>query len=77
MLTAHLMRHVMDEDRVGEIDYLIGDDAYKKSWMDRRQERWGLVAYNPLSLRGTMGLLKTAAGALTEPWRKKATAALG
>jgi CelD/BcsL family acetyltransferase involved in cellulose biosynthesis len=69
VLTAHLMRHAIDEDRVQEIDYLIGDDEYKKSWMDRRQERWGLMGYNPLTLRGLAGSLVTAASGLTAPWR--------
>jgi CelD/BcsL family acetyltransferase involved in cellulose biosynthesis len=55
LLTAHLMRHVLDEDKVGEVDYLIGDDAYKKDWMNQRRERWGIVAYNLASLRGLVG----------------------
>ncbi|MEI7785002.1 MAG: GNAT family N-acetyltransferase [Betaproteobacteria bacterium] len=69
VLTAHLMRHAIDEDRVKEVDYLIGDDEYKKSWMDRRQERWGLLGYKPLTLRGLAGSLVTVARGLTAPWR--------
>ena len=72
VLTAHLMRHAINEDRVQVIDYLIGDDEYKKSWMDRRQELWGLVGYNPLTLRGLAGSLATAASGLTAPWRGSA-----
>lgn len=56
LLTAHLMQHVMDNDRVSEVDYLIGDDAYKQSWMTHRRERWGLVAYNPKTWSGFWGL---------------------
>lgn len=47
VLTAALMRHVMEQDRVLEVDYLSGDDAYKRDWMAQRRERVGLVAFDP------------------------------
>lgn len=47
VLTAHLLQHVIDHDKVVEVDFLIGDDEYKKMWMSNRRERWGIVAYNP------------------------------
>jgi hypothetical protein len=43
VLWAHMFRHALDVDRVVEIDYLTGDDAYKKSWMTHRRERIGLM----------------------------------
>ena len=46
ILSAHLMEHVIDVDKVHEVDYLTGDDAYKKDWMSDRRERWGIVAFN-------------------------------
>lgn len=52
VLTAALMAHVMDQDRVREVDYLTGDDAYKRDWMSHRRERIGLVAFDPRRLRG-------------------------
>ena len=42
VLTAMLMEHVLDHDHATVVDYLIGDDAYKRQWMNHRQERWGL-----------------------------------
>ena len=57
VLTAHLMRQALDEDRVEEIDYLTGDDPYKKGWMSHRRERSGLLACNLRTVRG----LSTAA----------------
>lgn len=60
LLTAMLMEQVISVDRVKEVDYLIGDDAYKKSWMNQRRERWGIVAYNRKSLGGLLGLTKEA-----------------
>jgi hypothetical protein len=55
ILTNHLMQHVIDVDRVSEIDYLIGDEPYKRDWMSHRRERWGIVAYNPRTFRGATG----------------------
>lgn len=64
LLTAHLMRHVLDVDKVSEVDYLIGDDAYKKDWVNQRRERWGIVAYNLRSVRGVIGYGKQRLGRL-------------
>ena len=61
LLTAKLMELAIDTDKVTEIDYLIGDDGYKKTWMSHRRERWGIVAYNPGNLRGQAGLAREAA----------------
>lgn len=58
LLTAHLMEHVISVDRVREVDYLIGDDDYKKNWMSQRRERWGIVAFNPKSPRGLLLLIR-------------------
>ena len=58
LLTGEIMRHVLEVDQVHEVDYLIGDDAYKKTWMSHRRERWGIVAYNPRTLKGALGALR-------------------
>jgi len=41
VLTAALMQHALDVDRVQTVDYLIGDDAYKREWMSHRREPAG------------------------------------
>lgn len=64
ILTAHLMQHAIDVDKVHEVDYLIGDDAYKKDWMSHRRERLGLVAYNPQSIQGLICMSKHVAGGI-------------
>ena len=46
------MRHVVDIDKVDEVDYLTGDDSYKEDWMSHRRERWGVVAFRKGSWRG-------------------------
>lgn len=58
LLTAMLMEHVMEKDKVTEVDYLTGDDPYKKAWMSDRRERWGIIAYNPKSFSGALGLAR-------------------
>jgi hypothetical protein len=52
ILTAHMMKHALDVDKVTEIDYLSGDDDYKRNWMTHRRERHGLLACNLLTLVG-------------------------
>ena len=70
VLTSHLLQHVIDEDHVKEVDFLIGDDKYKQIWMSDRRERWGIVAYNPRTLIGFVLLLKETMGRITKPyWR--------
>ena len=54
-LSAALSRHVLDNDKVNEIDFLSGDDEYKREWMSQRRERHGLIAYNKRTLSGLLG----------------------
>ncbi|MFA9462159.1 GNAT family N-acetyltransferase [Thiohalorhabdus sp. Cl-TMA] len=46
ILTAHLMERVLDGDMVREVDFLEGDEPYKRQWMSHRRERWGMRAFN-------------------------------
>ena len=71
LLTAHLMEQAMDVDQVREIDYLIGDDPYKAAWMSHRRERFGLVAYDPLTVGGLLGLARQQIGAAWRRWHPK------
>jgi len=57
ILSATLFQHALDVDKVEEVDYLSGDDAYKRDWMSHRRERWGILALNP---RTPLGLLEIA-----------------
>lgn len=47
ILTHYLMQQVIDSDKVSEIDFLTGNDAYKQDWMSERRKRWTLYAINP------------------------------
>ena len=40
ILTRYLMEYVLDTDKVDEIDFLTGNDAYKQDWMSERKERF-------------------------------------
>jgi len=76
VLTARLMQHVIEHDKVAEVDYLIGDDAYKTSWMSHRRERWGLVAYNQRSLTGMVLWHGAQLKRLVKPWVLRLRAAV-
>jgi hypothetical protein len=43
ILTAYLMQYVIDIDKVEEIDFLTGNEAYKQDWMSERRQRWRLL----------------------------------
>jgi hypothetical protein len=77
-LTTRMMEHAIDVDRVREVDFLTGDDAYKKDWMSQRRERWGILALNPRTPRGVLAIarhiggraVKRAAMSFAKPFRR-------
>jgi hypothetical protein len=52
LLTTLLMQHAFEVDNVQVVDYLSGDDAYKRLWMSEVCERRALLAYNLRQPRG-------------------------
>ncbi len=46
VLTGFMLHSALDADGVTTIDYLSGDDAYKRDWMSARREYCGIAAYN-------------------------------
>ncbi len=66
VLTSYLLRQVIEQDKVREVDFLIGDDEYKKIWMSHRRERWGIVAFNPRTIVGCILIFKEVAGRMAK-----------
>jgi hypothetical protein len=62
ILSTRLMEYVIDVDKVEEVDYLTGDDPYKRDWMSHRRERWGIMAFNPRTVQGIRGILRHVVG---------------
>lgn len=59
LLTAELMRHVVEIDQVNEVDYGMGDEPYKKAWTPQRRERWGCLVAPVWSIAGMRLSLST------------------
>ncbi|MDW3095484.1 MAG: GNAT family N-acetyltransferase [Gammaproteobacteria bacterium] len=49
ILTQYLMRHVIDTDKVVEIDFLTGNERYKQDWMSVQKELAGTHFVKELS----------------------------
>ena len=52
ILTSYLMEYVIDTDKVEEIDFLTGNDAYKQDWMSERRERFALGCVRSIKPKG-------------------------
>ena len=63
VLTVKILEHVLTNNQVVEVDYGRGDDAYKKQWLSERRERRGILAFNPRTLQGAIGVLRHVCGA--------------
>ena len=68
-LSAAMLQQVIERDQVQRVDYLIGDDAYKRVWMSEQGERWGLVAFNPWTASGLAGAAAQWLADCTRAWR--------
>jgi CelD/BcsL family acetyltransferase involved in cellulose biosynthesis len=64
VLSAALFQHALDVDHVTDIDYLTGDDDYKRDWMTHRRERIGLVAFRKVSIVGSLSWMRHRLGRL-------------
>jgi CelD/BcsL family acetyltransferase involved in cellulose biosynthesis len=70
VLTALMLRHLLDNERVARIDFGRGDDDYKQGWASQRRQRIGLLLVNPLRPAGAAALLRHAAGRLRARLRR-------
>ena len=58
VLTMRMLERLLDEERIAALDLGAGDDRYKRLWASRRRARIGLLAFDPLTLRGGLGMLR-------------------
>lgn len=68
ILTSRLMEHVIDVDKVNEVDYLTGDDSYKRDWMSHRRVREGIVAFNLRTSAGVILACRHLGGQMAKRW---------
>lgn len=70
ILTMKMFEYVIDVDKVPEIDYLTGNDNYKKDWMSHRRPRLGLVGYNKKTFLGRFLYYKEKLWRFIKAYRK-------
>jgi hypothetical protein len=58
VLTMSMLERLLDDEGITELDLGAGDDPYKRLWASRRRERFGLFGFDPLTLRGGVGILR-------------------
>lgn len=59
VLTAAMLHHLIDEDKVDTIEFGAGGEADKADWADDITPRLRIEGYNPATLPGLLGALKT------------------
>ena len=64
VLTAWLIKRLIERDGIGEIDFGRGDDPYKRNWVSDRRLRTGILLFNPRRVGGLTALARHAAGRL-------------
>jgi CelD/BcsL family acetyltransferase involved in cellulose biosynthesis len=67
VLTAAMFEQALDRDHVVEIDYLNGDEPYKRDWMSHRRERRGIIAFDLSQWKGFKAALRHWAGLGLKP----------
>ena len=61
VLTALMIRHLIDVDGATQLDFGRGDDAYKALWCAERRQRIGLILTDPWHPAGLLELARQAA----------------
>jgi CelD/BcsL family acetyltransferase involved in cellulose biosynthesis len=64
VLTALMVRHLLEQDRVATLDFGRGDDAYKSGWTGQRRPRIGVLLCPLWHPAGVSAVARHLAGAL-------------
>jgi ribosomal protein S18 acetylase RimI-like enzyme len=75
ILSRELFRVAIDEDRVEEIDYGVGSDAYKKDWMTSVRHIRGIEAFNAATAAGFLLAALARTKSALRKWRRGGTTA--
>jgi CelD/BcsL family acetyltransferase involved in cellulose biosynthesis len=70
-LTAWMLRHLLAQERLAQIDFGRGDDAYKQAWTGQRRPRIGVLLCPPWHPAGAAAILRHGGGFATAFIRKK------
>ncbi len=62
VLTAWMIRHMIENEQVATIDFGRGDDDYKQGWVTNRRQRVGLMLINPRRPVGLIALARHTLG---------------
>lgn len=62
VLTASVIRELIERDGVTDLDFGRGDDPYKRAWTGQRRLRIGVLGLNPLKPAGLRNLARHDAG---------------
>lgn len=68
VLSVHMIRHLLERERVHTLDFGRGDDAYKQLWTTRRRQRIGVILANPWRPTGAAILLRHHMGQWRRSW---------
>jgi hypothetical protein len=71
VLTALMLRHLLDHEGVAEIDFGRGDDGYKQGWASRRRQRVGVLVVNPWRPAGAVALARHVGGRVWNGVRRR------
>ncbi|WP_275098469.1 GNAT family N-acetyltransferase [Sedimenticola hydrogenitrophicus] len=58
LLFHEIIKNLLLHEGITTIDFLIGDDNYKKDWGFKKRERWGIMLINSKSIAGKLLYLR-------------------
>jgi hypothetical protein len=70
VLTAWMIRQMIEREHVAELDFGRGDDDYKQGWVSERRQLVGLLLINPLRPRGMIELARHILGRIKARLRR-------